>query len=282
MSNTVIAVIAQGAMGAGVGGRLAEKGATVLTSLTGRSANSAERAAKAGMRNASDAEIAAADVILSIVPPSEALALAERLAAALTSAPRKPLYIDCNAVSSEMAIRIGKVVAATGAPFADGGIIGGPPRAGSDGPSVFVAAAPEGSLEPLARHGLSISTLDGPVGAASALKMSYAAITKGLTAIASASILGAAKYGASDALFAELARSQKGILAAIQRSVPEMFPKAYRFVGEMEEIADHLGRPSSDAIYRGMAKLYQEIADDHDAGSKGDVAALAAFFKKPA
>ena len=118
------------------------------------------------------------------------------------------------------------------------------------------------SLEPLARGGLSIKPLDGPIGAASALKMSYAAITKGLTAIASASILAAAKYGASDALYAELASSQKGILPAIARSVPDMFPKAYRFVGEMEEIADHFGRASSAEIYRGMAKLYQEIADD--------------------
>jgi L-threonate 2-dehydrogenase len=279
MSKPVIAVIAQGAMGAGVGWKLGQGGADVVTSLAGRSAGSAARAAKAGMRDAPDTEIAVADVILSILPPSDALSLAERLAAALASAKRKPLYIDCNAVSSELVQQIGKVVTATGAPFADGGIIGGPPRAGYDGPNVFVAAAPAGSLELLIRCGLMIKPLDGPIGAASALKMSYAAITKGLTAIASASILAAAKYGASEALFAELSSSQKGLLPAITRSVPDMFPKAYRFVGEMEEIADHFGRDSSAGIYRGMAKLYQEIADDLASGGKGEVAALAAFFK---
>ena len=279
MSKPVIAVIAQGAMGAGVGARLAERGAEVLTSLAGRSAGSAERAAKANMRDATNEAIAAADIILSIVPPSEALALAERLAPAMKATGKKPLYIDCNAISSEMAKRVGAVVAATGTPFADGGIIGGPPRAGYDGPSVFVAASPAGSLEPLARCGLVVKPLDGPVGAASALKMSYASITKGLTAIASASIIAAAKYGASDALFAELSASQKGLLPAIQRSVPDMFPKAYRFVGEMEEIADHFGRESSAEIYRGMAKLYQEIADDMERGGKGEIAALQAFFK---
>lgn len=278
MSKPVIAVIAQGAMGAGVGGRLAERGAVVLTSLQGRSAASAERAAKMGMRDAPDDEIAQADIILSIVPPSEALALAQRLAPALARSAKKPLYIDCNAISSELAKSIAAVIAPTGAPFADGGIIGGPPRAGYDGPSVFVAAAPAGSLAPLAQCGLSVKALDGPVGAASALKMSYAAITKGLTAIASASIIAAAKYGASDALFAELSASQKAVLPAIARSVPDMFNKAYRFVGEMEEIADHFGRESSAEIYRGMAKLYQEIADDMDRGGQHEISALKAFF----
>lgn len=280
MTKPIVAVIAQGTMGAGVGGRLSEKGIDVVTSLAGRSAASCERAAKAGMRGVSEAEIAKAAIILSIVPPSDALALAERLAPHLSAAAKKPLYIDCNAVSTEMVQRVAMVIAATGTPFADGGIIGGPPRAGDVGPSVYIAAAPAGSLGTLARGGLSIKPLDGPVGAASALKMSYAAITKGLSGIASASILAAAKYGASDALYAELASSQKGILPALQRSVPEMFPKAYRFVGEMEEIADHFGRASSAELYRGMAKLYREIANDFDKGSKGDVAALAAFFRK--
>lgn len=280
MSKPVVAVIAQGTMGAGIGWRLAQGGADVITSLAGRSAGSGERAAKAGMRSVTDAEIVAADIILSIVPPSEAMALAERLAPHLAAAPRKPLYIDCNAVSSEMVIRIGKLVSSTGTGFADGGIIGGPPRPGYDGPSVFVAAAPASARETLVRGGLLIKPLDGPIGSASALKMSYAAITKGLTAIASASILAAARYGASDALYAELSGSQKNVLPAIARSVPDMFDKAYRFVGEMEEIADHFGRASSAEIYTGMAKLYQEIADDKASGGKADVAALAAFFRK--
>lgn len=280
MSKPVVAVIAQGTMGAGVGWRLAQGGADVITSLAGRSAGSGERAAKAGMRSVTDAEIAAADIILSIVPPSEAMALAERLAPHLAAATRKPLYIDCNAVSSEMVIRIGKLISSTGTGFADGGIIGGPPRPGYDGPSVFVAAAPASARETLVRGGLLIKPLDGPIGSASALKMSYAAITKGLTAIASASILAAARYGASDALYAELSGSQKNVLPAIARSVPDMFDKAYRFIGEMEEIADHFGRASSAEIYTGMAKLYQEIADDQASGGKADVAALAAFFRK--
>ena len=108
--------------------------------------------------------------------------------------------------------------------------------------------------------------------------MSYASITKGLTGIAAASILAASRYGAADALHAELAASQKPILTTIARAVPDMFQKAYRFVGEMEEIGAHSERASTAAIYGGLAKLYQEIADDLG-GPKRDIAALEVFFK---
>ena len=123
-----VAVIAQGAMGAGFGRRLTGRGVTVLTSLAGRSARSAERAAAAGMRAVTDAEIAGADIILSIIPPAEARALAERLAPHLAAAARKPLYVDCNAISPGTARAVAAVITASGACFADGGIIGGPPR----------------------------------------------------------------------------------------------------------------------------------------------------------
>jgi putative dehydrogenase len=281
MTKPMIAVIAPGAMGSAVGGRLVDNGCDVVTSLEGRSEASAARARRAGMRPVTDSEIGRAQIILSIVPPSDALALAERLAPVLRAASPKPLYIDCNAVSTTTVEAIAAVIAATGCPFGDGGIIGGPPKAGYDGPSVFVSGVPAGAtgaIDLLGRGGLEIKSLDGPVGAASALKMSYAAITKGLTAIASASILAASRYGAADALHAELSASQKAILPAITRAVPDMFNKAYRFVGEMEEIAAHSERPSTSAIYRGMAQLYQEIADDLD-GDKHDIAALEAFFK---
>lgn len=285
MAKPIIAVIAAGAMGSAVGGRLVETGADVITSLAGRSEASVARARKVGMRGVADAEIARAAIILSIVPPSDALALAERLAPVLRAATPKPVYIDCNAVSAATAKTIADVIAVTGCPFADAGIIGGPPRSGYDGPSVYVSGITEAAraaIDLLGRTGLVVKRLDGPVGAASALKMSYAAITKGLTGIASASILAASRHGAAEALHAELSSSQKALLATLGRAVPDMFNKAYRFVGEMEEIAAHAERPSTALIYRGIAQLYQELADDLDAGGKGDIATLDAFFKSVA
>lgn len=277
MSKPLIAVIAAGAMGSGVGARLSERGAEVLTNLPGRSAASLARAEKAGMRNVGEAEIAMADFILSIVPPSEAMALAQRLAPAMTASRKKPIYIDCNAVSSGTAERIGEVVSATGAKFIDGGIIGPPVREGAR-TVLYVCGAPAATFETLSKLGLDVRWVDGPIGAASALKMAYAGITKGLTALAAASILGADRYGAVAGLRQEMTESQPHILTFLDRQVPDMFPKAYRFVGEMEEVAAHGGRVSTERLYRGMAQFYQEIADDF-AGAKKDIAVLEKFTK---
>lgn len=281
MSKPVVAVIAAGAMGAGVAARLTANGVDVITSLTGRSRASIDRAEKAGMRPATEADIANAGIILSILPPRDAVALAERLAPALKASEKKPLYVDCNAVSSATVERIAAIVTPTGAVFADGGIIGPPPKPGSSNTTLFVSGVEGGRLNPLLAGGLQVKLLKGPVGAASALKMSYAAITKGLSGLGTASILAAARYGAADALRDELERSQPATLAFLARSIPDMFSKAYRFVGEMEEIADHAGRASTAEIFHGIAQLFQEIADDGN-GARKDIAALEAFFKPAA
>jgi L-threonate 2-dehydrogenase len=273
---SVVAVIAPGAMGAAVAARLVENGADVITSLSGRSPASAKRATEAGMRAVDDTDLLSARLILSIVPPSDALGLAERLSPVLRSGSSKPLYVDCNAVSPETAKRIAEVIAATGTPFADGGIIGGPPRAGQVGPTLYVSGEPAKRVEGLAR-GLVVRAIDGPVGAASALKMSYAAITKGLTALGTASILGATRAGAAEALHRELSESQPMLLAWLARSVPDMFPKAYRFVGEMEEISSFMGSDGAREIYAGIAGLYREVAADKE-GENRDIDALARFF----
>ena len=278
MTKTTVAIIAQGAMGAGTAARLTSNGVDVVTWLEGRSSASRARAEKAGMRGVDLAGIAAADIILSIVP-SDALALAEQLAPTLKASKSKPLYADMNAVSSAKDEQVAAVIAPTGCTFSDGGIIGPPPRPDTRNTIYFFSAIPADRVAPLAKGGLEVKMVNGPVGAASALKMSYAAIGKGLTALASASILMADKYGAKEALLEELQRSQPNILKGVSWSVPDMFVKAYRFVGDMEEIAEQSGRKSTAAIYNGIADLYREIAADQD-GPKKDVTTLEQFFKK--
>jgi putative dehydrogenase len=274
-----VAIIAQGGMGAASAARLTQNGVRVLTSLAGRSAASAERAKAAGMIDAIDTEIAAADFILSIVPPGEALALAQRLAPALTAANKKPIYADCNAVNPDTVAEIAAVIATTGAPFADAGIIGAPPRAGYGGPVFYYCGADAGPLERLNDFGLVFRRVDGGIGAASALKMSYGGITKGLTAVGSAMLLAAERAGVAEALHAELAASQPNLLAYFQRSVPDMFGKAYRWVAEMEEIAQFTGGGPSREMYEAIADLYERLAADNR-GEKADISALAKFFEK--
>ncbi|MBK1657948.1 NAD(P)-dependent oxidoreductase [Paracraurococcus ruber] len=272
----IIGLVAQGAMGAGIGRRLTQRGATVLTSLAGRSSASAQRAAAAGMRDASPAELAGADIFLSVLPPSEAKACAQWLAPALAAAPRRAVYVDCNAVSPATAAEVAAVIAPTGADFVDGGIIGGPPREDGYTPVLYVAGAAAERLAPLRAHGLDVRVTPGPVGAASALKMSYAGITKGLVALSSAMMLAATRAGAAEGFRAELARSQPELLTWFGRMVPPMYDKAYRWVGEMEEIAEFTG-PEAAAIYQAIAEFYRGMEADQ-AGPREKTQALSAFL----
>jgi 3-hydroxyisobutyrate dehydrogenase-like beta-hydroxyacid dehydrogenase len=276
-----VAVIAPGMMGSAVGKRLSASGATVLTALAGRSAASVARAAGAGMADADIVRIAGADIILSIVPPGEAIALAESLAPALRAAAKKPVYVDCNAVSPQTVLRIAGIVAETGACFVDGGIIGPPPEPDSRNTRLYLSGPDTGVAEVLQRFGLSVVVQPGPVGAASAMKMSYAGITKGFTALGAAMMLGAMRAGTADALVAEMATSQPALLKWLTAQMPKMHSKAYRWVAEMEEIAGFLEHdPAGADFYRAAARLYGRIAHDH-AGEGAECRALDAFCAKP-
>jgi L-threonate 2-dehydrogenase len=276
----VVAVIAPGMMGAAVGKRLVDNGLKVLTSLKGRSQETAARAKAAGMVVASDEEIAASDFILSILPPGDAVALAERFAPALQASNAKPVYVDCNAINPGTVDRVAAVLAPTGSAFVDSGIIGSPPKPGDAGPRFYASGAAAQRFATLRNYGLDVRVLDGALSAASALKMSYAGITKGTQAIGAAMMLAATRAGSADALFAELSSSQKEMFAWFKRGLALMPPKAYRWVAEMHEIAGFVGEdPTAHELYQGAAHFYERIAADFDADKK-DVAALADFLGK--
>ena len=266
-----VAIVAQGSMGSGVGKRLNEKGAQIRTLLTGRSAKSAERARAAGMQPAADekALLSGADFFLSILPPGEAENIARQLAPALGALDRRPVYVDCNAVSPQTAERVAAIVAPSGATFVDAGIIGGPPRPGYS-PAIYASGPEVAKTADLREWGLDWRIIDGPIGAASGLKMSYAGITKGITALGSAMMLGAARFGCAEALVAELSSSQPQIFGYLSNSIPRMYDKAYRWVAEMEEIADFHGegRPAAD-IYAAIARHYEFLAKEEAAKTPG-------------
>ena len=276
----VVAVIAPGMMGAAVGKRLVDNGVKVLTSLTGRSAETATRAKAAGMAAAGDEEIAASDFILSILPPGDAIALAERFQPALKASNAKPVYVDCNAINPKTVDRVVAVIAPTGCPFVDSGIIGSPPKPGDAGPRFYASGPAAPRFATLRQYGLDVRVLDGAMSAASALKMSYAGITKGTQAIGAAMMLAATRAGSADALFAELSSSQKDMFAWFKRGLALMPPKAYRWVAEMHEIAGFVGEdPTAHELYEGAAHFYERIAEDFD-GDKKDVKALTEFLGK--
>jgi 3-hydroxyisobutyrate dehydrogenase-like beta-hydroxyacid dehydrogenase len=274
-----VAIIAPGNMGAAVGGRLTENKVNVLTSLAGRSEASAARAKAAGMTAVADAQLTESDFLLSIVPPGDALALAQRLAPVLGAANKKSVYVDCNALSPQTVERVAAVIAATGCPFVGAGIIGPPPKPGTSNTKIYASGPHAADLARLNDYGLIVRVLAGPLTAASALKMSYAGITKGFTALGAAMMLAATRGGSTEALKVELAESQPALLGFLTRQTPAMYSKAYRWVAEMEEISDFVGKDYPEhAMLDASARLYERIAADVE-GDKKEVGVMDKFLK---
>ncbi len=280
MSRPVIAVIAMGEMGAGIAGRLVRGGADVITSLQQRSAVSVRRAQQAGARDASAAEIGNADYLLSIVPPAEAESVAAHWCGVLAHSEQRPVYIDCNAVSTETAGQIGAIVARAGVRFIDASIIGAPGSAESTGPALYLSGEQPQDLDCLARHGLRARSTGGPAGAASALKMAYAGFNKGLTGLAAAMVLAATRAGAADALRAELGESQPHLLKHIAHTLPDMYSKAWRWDFEMQQVAQFAGDDEAVArLFEGMADFFGGLGQDW-AGDRHAAASIDAFLQR--
>lgn len=257
-----IAILAPGAMGAGIGKRLTAHGARVLVPLEGRSAASRDRAADAGMIPATDEEVAAAQVILSVVSPAYAEDVAERVAAI----GGKGHYADLNAITPDRAQRIAGIVQAAGFTPVDGGIVGGPPSEKAS-PTIYLSGEGSPGVAALAAYGLRFEVMTGDIGRASALKLSYAGITKGLTALGATMLLAAERAGVEEPLLSELATSQPEVAAILSRSLPGMLPKAERWVPEMEEISSYVGASRPDhRIHAAIAGLYDKISRDYAAG----------------
>ncbi|OJT10729.1 hypothetical protein TRAPUB_12761 [Trametes pubescens] len=287
-----IAVIAPGSMGAAVGHRFTKAGCTVLTTLVGRSPATIERARAAGMQDASLAEIATrAQWVLSILPPSSALAFAESFqkAYAEAGAGRGLAFVDCNAVSPQTAKTVARVFEGSAVRFLDAGIVGGPPS-DTYNPAFYASAAPEDAdlldaFVGLEKWGLRVVPLRGEgagIGDASALKMSYAGISKGFTGLVSTMILAAhaSSPATAQALLHELHDSQPFVLERIVKGVPSMLPKAYRWVGEMEEISafvrEGLGEGEAH-IHHGFAHVYERVEKSLPEGD--DVGVLKKFVQ---
>jgi L-threonate 2-dehydrogenase len=272
-----VAVIAMGEMGAGVARRLTDHGAQVRTSLEGRSVSSVARAREAGVEPVDDDEalVAEAEFVLSIVPPARARELAERLRPAILAANPRVIYVDCNAVAPRTVAEIAAPFAETGLAFVDAGIVGGPPVPGGYTPRIYASGPDARAFASLRAYGLDIPVLTDRIGDASALKMAYAGTTKGAHAVMISMMLGAVRAGVGEAFAAEMKSSQSGRLESAVRQLPMVLQKAYRWDGEMEEIAKFLlPETGSSQIFNGAAELYRALAKDEAEGPQSERLAL--------
>jgi 3-hydroxyisobutyrate dehydrogenase-like beta-hydroxyacid dehydrogenase len=263
MTIQTIGIVSTGDMGHAVARTLREGGFTVLTALDGRSERSRGLAAKAGIEDAGDLTslIGRVDLLMSVMPPSAAVEFATAVAALMQSSSATPLYADCNAIAPATSRTIAGIIGAAGADYLDAGIIGMPPGR-KNPPRLYVSGDRPERLEILDRPDMIVRTLDGGVGAASAIKMCYAALNKGGMTLETLVLVGAAQLGLSSELHRELADAQPQMLARMEGRVPWLAADAERWSGEMLEIAKTFGDVGlTPLIHEGAADVFKLLAE---------------------
>jgi 3-hydroxyisobutyrate dehydrogenase-like beta-hydroxyacid dehydrogenase len=253
-STSVIGLLYPGEMGAAVGRCLTQNGHIVLWASQDRGEDTAARAKAAGLIDAgTPRQVAAqADVILSICPPHAALDVAWAVHG-FTG-----LYVDANAISPDTAREVAALITGNGGRYVDGGIIGMPPSVpGST--RLYLSGEDAAEVQQLfVGTALETRVVTGSVTAASAVKMAYAAWTKGTSALLLAIRALAASEGVEDVLLAEWAASQPKLADQSLRSAQSAVTKGWRWVGEMEEIAHSMaGAGLPDGFHLAAAEIYR-------------------------
>ncbi|MGI9491832.1 MAG: DUF1932 domain-containing protein [Geminicoccaceae bacterium] len=258
-----IAIMSPGDMGHVVGAFLRRHGLRVMTSLGGRSERTRALAEKADIEIVADDRtvVEQADLILSILVPAAAEPFAKHIASVIEACGQETVFVDCNAIAPETTKRIGAVIEATGSLFVDAGIIGPPPRESSRATRFYASGSDAHRFAVLNDHGLDVRVISGTIGDASAVKMCYAALTKGTTALMTGLSITAERLGVSAALRTEFEISQRPMLERMRGHVPGMVPKAHRWVGEMEEIAKTFASAGvTPKIFEGAAAVFEDVA----------------------
>ena len=256
-------------MGHAVGREFRAGGLEVLTCLSGRSPRTRRLAERAGFKNVSSLEALAeqSDLILSILVPEAAVALAEAVGTALKRTGCHPVFADCNAVSPATSRRIEGIISGAGGLYLDASIIGPPPGQGQP-PRFYVSGSAVDVLLQLDGQGIAVKSIGSEIGRASAIKMCYAGLTKGTLALHAAVLTSAEALGLSDELRSELAYSQGQKLKSMEqvRRVPA---KAFRWVAEMEEIAQTFGTAGvTPDIHSGAADVFRMVAESELGGER--------------
>jgi len=259
-----VGLLHPGEMGAAVGHCLTGAGYTVLWASDGRSEQTAARAAAAGLTDAGAPRklVAEAEVIISVCPPHSALDVAWAVHG-FTG-----LYLDANAISPGTAREVGQLITANGGRYVDGGIIGSPPvKPGTT--RLYLSGPDAGQVRELfAGTPLDARIVGGAVTAASAVKMAYASWTKGTAAMLLAARALARAEGVEDALLAEWSESQPQLAGQSDRSAGSAATKGWRWVGEMEEIAQSMAAAGlPDGFHQAAAEVFRRSPHLPDAAA---------------
>ena len=258
-----IGIMSPGDMGSAIGNILNIAGYRVITALEGRSELTRLRAREARMIDVQgiDPMVTESDLILSVLVPSEALALAQHVAESVKRTGRHPVYADLNAIAPETVWKIDGIMSGAGVTFIDGAIIGAPPSPGKKNTRIYCSGTDTQPLESLGQVGLDIHRVGPVIGQASGLKMVFAASTKGITALWTELLVAAHALGLEEALKAEFKAGGTNISEVLNGRVVSMPRRARRWVGEMEEIAKTFESVGlTPRMLQGAADMYRLVS----------------------
>ena len=274
MASVTIGVLHPGEMGSGVGASARAAGARVLWVSEGRGAATRKRAEADGLEDVGTLArlVREAQVILSVCPPASAGDVAKQVAALRFSG----VYVDGNAIAPATTKKVGEIISAGGATYIDGGIVGPPPRK----PGVtrlYLSGSGATDVAAMLNGGhLSAIALEGPIGAASALKMAYAGWNKTQQALLMTVRAFAIHEGVDEALLKEWSISQPELPKRSESAVAGTARKAWRFVGEMEELAAAFAAAGvPEQFHDAGAEVYRRLADYKDTPAAPSVAEVA-------
>lgn len=263
MAIQTIGILSPGDMGQAIGSVLHQNGLRIIAALDNRSSRTRQLAAAANIQDVGSLTqlVIESDVVLSVLVPAAAAEVAQQVAQVITNVGKQILYVDANAISPQKVKSIAQLIEASGATFVDASIIGPPPRV-PDRTRIYASGKQAPEFQQLSNYGLDIRVIGDEIGQASGLKMSYAALTKGLTAISTELLIAAHRLGLDEQLWKEVSYSQPALASILLRSIPSMTPKAHRWVGEMEEIAETFKEVGlTDRIFYGAADIYRLVKD---------------------
>ena len=260
MAEPTIGIVSPGAMGSAVGRAYAAGGARVVATVAGRSVRTRELAHGLELLRDLDEVVRRAEIVVSIVPPEHAAAVAADIAVAARRVDADPLVADLNAIAPATVRAIQTQLAGSGLDLVDGSISGGPPHA--DGSTrIYLSGARAAELAAWPAPGIDARLVGLEVGSASAVKMSTASVYKGTVGLLAHALLAAHANDVLPYVLDDLRESYPGLVERAASSIGRAATKAERYVGEMREIAttqESAGLPRE--LFDGFAELYAALA----------------------
>jgi 3-hydroxyisobutyrate dehydrogenase-like beta-hydroxyacid dehydrogenase len=274
-----IGILHPGEMGISVAASAVNSGHEVYWVSEGRSDKTRTRANKHQLKDTGTlTELCnTCSIIISVCPPQ----VAEDVARDVVEQRFKGLYMEANAISPQQTVKIGALMQAAGIEFVDGGIIGGPAWEPGD-TWLYLSGKRANEIAACFSQGpLEVSIMGEEIGKASAIKMCYAAYSKGITALLCGVIATAERLNVRQELSQQWDRDDAGFSEHAERRMRRVTAKAWRFASEMDEIAATFaaaGLPSG--FHESSAKVFRRMAGFKDSPTMPELDDVLASLQK--